>query len=206
MNKNSILLRYIIISSLLFMSACSSRQTEYYSLSNTEKNYKSYNRTVSGTVAIGPISTSEVYKSKDIVLQGVYKVKISQFHKWDEDLDHNIESALINNLNNIYASKESRYMAVPFKFKKFTNNDYTVAINIQKFQNKFISKNRIKNILSVQWTLLNNKNQVIGNYNNKYIDFIVADVKCKNKAYIAVAKVMSTNIAKFSKDIANKIL
>jgi len=190
-----------LIFSLLLLSACSSKQINYYSLSSVDKNYKSYNKHASGTIAIGPISISQALKTRDILLQRVNRVNISQFHKWDENLDHNIESTVINNLNDIYANKNSKFMAIPFKFRKFTSNDYTVAINIQRFQNKFIKANRIKNILSVQWSIINNQNKVIGNYSNKYIDFIDADLNNKNKTYLAVAKVMSINIAKFSNDI-----
>jgi len=196
---------FALIFSLLLLSACSSKQVNYYSLSSIGKNYKSYNKNASGTIAIGPISIAQALKTRDILLQGINKVNISQFHKWDENLDHNIESAIINNLNDIYANKNSKFMAIPFKFRKFTSNDYTVAINIQKFQTKCIRLNRLKSILSVQWSIINGQNKVIGNYSNKYIDFIDYNSNNKDKIYISVAKVMSNNVAKFSNDIVRML-
>lgn len=196
---------FAILFCLLILSGCSSKKIHYYSLSNTWKNYKTYNKKPSGTIAIGPISISQALKTRDILMQGVNKVDISQFHKWDENLDNNIESAIINNLNDIYVNKNSKFMAVPFKFKKFTSNDYTVAINIQKFQTKCIRLNRLKSILSVQWSILDSHDKVIANYSNKYIDYIDAKLNDKNQTYLAVAKVMSSNVAKFSNDIAVKL-
>ena len=194
--------KILLLISFIFLSSCSSKKTEYYSLSIADKNYSSYNISTKGTIAIGPISISQVLKSKDIVLQCKNKVQISEFHQWDEKLDSNIESALINNLNNYYFNRKSKIMSVPYRFRKFTNNDYTVAINIQKLQNKIIKKNRLKSILSVQWSILNNKNKVIASFSSKYIDYIDANLSNKNTTYLAIAEVMSKNIAKFSNDIA----
>lgn len=200
---------FVLIFSMIFLSACANRKTCYYSLSSIGENHKNYNQKVSRTVAIGPISITQALRTKDILLQGNNDVTISRFHKWEENLDQNIESTIINNLNEIYINKKSQYMAVPLKFRRFTNNDYTVAINIQRFQNKLIKPNKIKNILSVQYSIMNSKNTVIANYSNKYIDYIEFDPnKKQNKdkiCYLAVAKVMSRNIEKLSYDIYKKL-